>query len=75
MADQQTTASLSVGDWIADNDPRMPNRVLEVNHVDHAKARAAVPGRGKTGETWISLGRIHLDEKPRRSGWSRVAKP
>jgi hypothetical protein len=79
MSDER---ALKIGDRIRDNDPRMPGRVLVVkafggNVVAGAKAPFVVASlRGphdQTGETRINRNRIHMDGKPRRSGWSLVA--
>lgn len=71
----ETTTPLAVGDWIKDNDPRMPDRVLEVVEMLPNGVRAAVPGRGNTGLTIIRMDRIRTDGKPRRYGWNRIEKP
>ena len=67
---------LAVGDLIRDNDPRMTARpVLAIKRfvgIDTLiYAEAAIPHCGRRQHR-ISVSRIHLDGKPRRSGWSRV---
>jgi hypothetical protein len=65
MPDTPTAPALKVGDRIRDNDPRHPNRSGVVTAITNGKA---MTGLGRA----ISLSRIHLDGKPRRSGWSVV---
>ena len=75
MPDHVPTApALKVGDRIKDNDPRMPNRVMTVTAIKTGEGKAVVSERpgDRTHETRISLARIHLDGKPRRTGWSVV---
>lgn len=57
---------------VRDNDPRMPDRVLQVtgfegNYV-FAKIRSGQPGKLAR----IRRDRIYTDKKPRKSGWSLV---
>ena len=61
---------LAVGDLIRDNRPRMAARdTFQVDAVSNGYATAS----DETGEyLYASVSRIHLDGKPRRSGWSRV---
>ena len=61
---------LVVGDLIRDNDPRMAGRdTFQVDAVSNDYATAS----NETGEyLYVSASRIHLDDKCRRSGWSRV---
>ena len=63
---------LAVGDLIRDNDPRMAkNRgVCSVTMI--GSSRCWVIDHSKNLQTLILVSRIHLDCKPRRSGWSRV---
>lgn len=61
---------LKPGDRIKDNDPRMTNRVLVVGTVGTHSCTAKNIHGGK--QTTISLDRIHMDEKPRRSGFSLI---
>ena len=65
-----TARPLAVGDLIRDNDPRMaaPD-TFQVDRVSNGYASAS----DETGGYFYgSVSRIHLDGKPRRSGWSRV---
>ena len=69
---------LAVGDLIRDNDPRMaarPALVITgfVGISPCVRFIASLPGCGGKSETRIARERIHLDGKPRRSGWSRVS--
>lgn len=60
---------LSAGDWIKDNDPRMPQRLLKVVRVTQERAICDdLVGRPFP----ILLRRIYLDGRPRRSGFTRV---
>ena len=61
---------LAVGDLIRSNDPRMAGCMNhEVFTIGDYRALARQP----SGEVvCVALSRIHLDGKPRRSGWSRV---
>lgn len=59
------------GDLLRDNDPRMPNRVLGVIGFDN-KGRAIACRADGSGKVCIALRRIYIDEKPRRTGFSRV---
>ena len=62
---------LNVGDQIKDNDPRMPNRVLVVTDV----LPNGVVAKDKTGREFGYLRRrIYTDDKPRKSGFSRVPR-
>ena len=65
MPDTPTAPALRVGDRLKDDDPRHPNRVMTVTAITNGKA---VTTLGRT----ISAGRIHIDGKPRWSGWSVV---
>lgn len=72
-----TDTPLQRGDIIQDNDPREPGRRLEILAFCYGvkvRVRAAFPGRGRQGETYIRVDRIFLDSKPRKSGWSRVVE-
>ena len=68
---------LAVGDLIRDNDPRMTARpVLAItgfswNPITGKRAYASEPGNERRSYR-VAVSRIHLDGKPRRSGWSRV---
>lgn len=62
---------LHPGDKIRDNDPRMGNRVLTIDYVgDGVRIRAGDGFR----RTWIRTDRIFTDGKPRKTGFSLVAK-
>lgn len=72
---------LTAGDWIQSNDPRHGHR--QAQRVDLITELPrwigsplidtyAVAGKGDQ-QVRIKLRRIHLDGKPRRSGWRRVA--
>lgn len=69
---------LQRGDRIKDNDPRMPNRVLEIvgfeqRHLDFVSAICRCPHLKR--EYRVSVRRIHTDGKARRSGFSRLPHP
>lgn len=68
---QNTTSipSLEVGDRIKDNDPRMPHRHLVIQSINdtHAVAKDSVNRNFK-----IRRSAIFLDEKVRRTGFTRV---
>lgn len=66
---------IRIGDMIRDNDPRTEvtpgkPRKLRVTDIslDHAWACAA----GSARKIRVSLRRIHLDSKPRRTGFTRI---
>ena len=60
---------LATGDHVIDNDPRQPK--LEYTVCDLENGRAVL--RLNTGiTTKVRIDRIHLDGKPRKSGWSRI---
>lgn len=71
---------VQVGDRISDNDPRRPGRVFTVTgFVDvplggstTTTVRKAVLRDEAGRERRMSVGNIHVDAKPRRSGWSLV---
>jgi len=63
-----TTPALRVGDRIKDNDPRVHDKFRVIIAIVNGKATAEDQGHCVR----ISLSRIHLDGKPRRSGWSVV---
>ena len=74
---------LAMGDMIRDNDPRMTARpVLVVTGFFWTKSTRRAYACKPDGERRsyrderlsyrIAVSRIHLDGKPRRSGWSRV---
>ena len=61
---------LTVGDLIRDNDPRMAAR--DIFGVDQINGSKVVASFDPFSSINIAVSRIHLDGKPRRSGWSRV---
>ena len=62
------------GDIIKDNDPRENGRTLTVEHIEggyaHCCRRSLRPTHRRTR---IRLDRIYTDDKPRKSGFSRIA--
>ncbi|WP_421991673.1 hypothetical protein [Roseococcus sp.] len=63
---------LEIGDRLRDNDPRMPGRILTVvDFVDVSGIRMAACRTGARNVK-VSLTRIFLDDKERRTGFSRV---
>lgn len=73
MSDPASRTTLQPGMSVKDNDPRENNRILVVHAIEKGKAVLRHPRLpGKTFETRISISRIHMDDKPRRSGWSIV---
>jgi hypothetical protein len=71
----QMSETIKVGDWIKDNDPRIPDRVLEVTELLPNGVVASMRGKPGTGQTTIRLDRIKCDGKSRRYGWNLVQKP
>ena len=72
---------LTVGDWIKSDDPRHGHRQARRVELITELPRwigstlidtYAIAGKGDQ-QVRIKLRRIHLDGKPRRSGWRRVA--
>ena len=65
---------LAMGDLIRNNDPRMHGRLRVVTTFNAYGDRvsAGLPPDGTINKTWVGVRFIHLDAKPRRSGWSRV---
>lgn len=59
---------VKVGDRIKDNDPRVDNRVLTVIEVGYTFVRARQEGLSRAVR--IAPERIHVDDKPRRTGFS-----
>ena len=58
---------LKAGDVLDDNDPRMAGHTLTIVEVVNGEA----VGKSDLGRTQrIALNRIHVDGKPRRTGWS-----
>jgi hypothetical protein len=57
---------------IKDNDPRMPNRILQVTGFEGDYVFASIRPGHKNRLTKIRRDRIHCDGKPRRSGWSLI---
>lgn len=73
MSDNAPETVLKIGMYVKDNDPREDKRILVVHAIEKGKAVLRHPRLpGKTFETRISVGRIYMDDKPRRSGWSVV---
>lgn len=64
-----STEPLKVGDLIRDNDPRSTARTLKVTAIGDEKVLAR---RANRPEVAISLSRVYVDGKQRKSGWSRV---
>lgn len=64
--------TLKIGDHIKDNDPRVPDRVLEVTSNDGSRVKARSLRNGIT--VTIKRNRIFIDGKERRSGFNRVAR-
>ena len=62
-------AEITYGSRIKDNDPRMPNRVLQVTGFEGDYVFASIRAGQKNRLTKIRKDRIHTDGKPRRSGW------
>ena len=65
------------GDVIKNNDPRMKGRTLTVEQIEGGYAHCCVRNpwtfyRIHT-RTRIRLNRIYTDDKPRKSGFSRIA--
>lgn len=69
-AQREVERELTVGDMILDNDPRMEGRHLIVVRIIGDKARCR--GRYIDREVNVRTDRIHLDDKPRRSGFTRI---
>ena len=64
---------LEVGDTIRDNDCRMAGRTLRVTDVDEEYCFALHPRAfGRRKPYRIKLKYVHLDDKARKSGFSRV---
>ena len=63
---------LAVGDLIRDNDPRMAQTRGVCTVATIGSSRCWVIDHIQNLQTLIAVSRIHLDGKPRRSGWSRV---
>lgn len=59
---------LKVGDRIKDNDPRMGHRVLTIESIDVRYVSAGTKYR----QFRILRSRIFTDDKPRRTGFSRI---
>jgi len=79
------TENIKIGDRIADNDPRMPGRVLKVVEVKIGGSRTPIgrSSRTKLADLVIAedgirrrhkirINRIFDDGKPRRGGFSLV---
>lgn len=65
---------LKVGMLVRDNDPRLEGRTRYVERIEGDRAvLSLLMGHGWFRPTKVRLDRIHLDGKPRRSGWSVVA--
>lgn len=62
---------LAVGDVLRDNDPRMAAR--GTYEVVQLTGRQALICQAMGSDVRIAIKRIHLDGRPVRSGWSRVA--
>jgi len=60
---------IRVGDRIRDNDPRMPNRTLQVVRFSGGKA-VCLDWSGR--RFFIALPRIYTDGKARKSGFSLI---
>lgn len=63
-----------IGRLIKDNDPRMPNRILQIRRVENGFVFASKRRDQTTGLTRIRMDRLHTDDKPRRSGWSVITE-
>lgn len=78
MTDPRPPRALRVGDRIRDNDPKMLRCTImtvvgfDDNNPRGRRAIVRFDPLSRMHETRIRLDRIHLDDKPRRSGWSRV---
>ena len=67
---------IRVGQFIRDNDPRNPNRILMIDEIDDTHVIARPEGwHAAKRKARIAIKYIHLDDKPRRSGWSVVPSP
>ena len=62
--------AIQPGDTIKDNDPRFPERYLKVLSIGPKQATCNVVDTIR--DVQILLGRIHTDDKPRKSGFSLV---
>ena len=74
MIDTQPT-TLRIGMKVIDNDIRTifgPNRIMVIHAFEKGRAvlRYPDPRFSKAGETRVAVGRIHLDMKSRKTGWS-----
>ncbi len=63
--------TISVGDILKDNDPRMHKRMLYVRKVQAGYVHAAMQPMG-TRLTRVRLDRVHEDDKPRATGYNRI---
>ena len=66
------TEPLKIGDWLKDNEMWHADGVMVVQRIDDDRVALEGVFAGKTRKTIVARRRIHLDDKPRRSGWSRV---
>ena len=74
-------ADLERGDYITDNDPRMPNRRLKIVRFEASEhdSRRVVAVCETVGSRFprqfrINIARIYTDDKPRRSGFTRAQR-
>jgi hypothetical protein len=74
MKMREGTMGLTAGARIRDNDPRMPNRVLQVTGFDGEYVFARFGPGFPDRMTRIRRDRVYTDGKPRRSGWSVVGE-
>jgi hypothetical protein len=65
------TDEIKAGDVLRENDPRAAGRTVTVIEIDRPQAKAIVRGACNR-TTKIALARIYTDDKPRKSGFSRV---
>lgn len=67
---------LAIGDWVKSNDPR--DRHLPACKISRVLSGSVIisprPGSSRTYFA-VAMVHIHLDGKPRESGWSRVEPP
>ncbi|MBS7812308.1 hypothetical protein [Roseococcus pinisoli] len=64
---------ISLDDRIKDNDPRSPGRVLTVTGFENVSGIPMVLCKTGARNVKVPLSRIYLDDKERRTGFSRVA--
>lgn len=66
---------LNRGDWIIDNDPRVPNRRLQIIGFEEPEAgivKAIARHPRLKRDVRINVARIHADGKHRKSGFSKI---